>query len=400
MSGKHKHASEAAYIVTNTNLGASRPEDYVATSAQAIQDTGVKPWLETVGIDVKHAQRIDAATPNFKDKSNAKNLDAVIEHSEAIAKVVEEQRRLGRLIIATGGDHSMSLGTVAGIEAAAEGEVGMIIIDQHLDFNTPETTPSGNIHGFPLAANTGQPGGEEQQRLANIYRKKSKLKASNTLVIGVSDTDPGELERALEAKVDVVTMDEIDERQRKLQFIFDKIDELRKRVGVVYVSIDMDGISQADVTGTPMPNSRGITAEEAMQILNYIRQEDEENTPEESRRAPIVGVEVVELAPALDDGRSKRLAHEMIKEVMTWNQAGTPIEISEPMPTPRQLHDQIHSLLDHAVGNEKLWKEVDAVVAEADMIIHHKLRKISFVQAVAALEKIKERIEIMLHLAA
>ena len=149
-----------------------------------------------------------------------------------------------------------------------------------------------------------------------------------------------------------------------------------------------------------MPNSRGITAEEAMQILNYIRQEDEENTPEESRRAPIVGVEVVELAPALDDGRSKRLAHEMIKEVMTWNQAGTPIEISEPMPTPRQLHDQIHSLLDHAVGNEKLWKEVDAVVAEADMIIHHKLRKISFVQAVAALEKIKERIEIMLHLAA
>lgn len=267
-------------------------------------------FLRQNGVEPATHVYVPCPNPNTRDTTYLKNLDAVVEFSGNVASIVEEQRHLGRTIVAFGGDHSVSLGTVAGIvaanddetkesdnEAEEKEEIGMIIVDRHLDYNTEETSPSGNIHGMPLAANTGK----GNPRLTNIHRQGRKLKAKDVLVLGVNDPDVdaenpenGELERADADGIGVMTMDEFNGNKRSMDPMRRRIGLLAKRVKKLIVSIDTDGIHQEDAPANHMLNPDGFRAEEMLEIMDIIRETGVE----------IALVEVVEIGLPLYKGAS------------------------------------------------------------------------------------------------
>ncbi len=299
---------EAAIIYIPTNLGASRKEGHMGdVSIAAFPSPLVDVVLRQNGLEPVEHVIVRCPKPNKFDTTRVKNLDAVVELSSNVAGIVEEQRRKGRVIVAIGGDHSLSLGTVPGVVAAespeagneeAEGEedeVGMIVIDRHLDYHTEETTPSGNIHGEVLAANTGS----GNRHLTNIHRPGRKLKAKNVFVAGVNDADAdaenpenGELERADADCIGVMTMDEFNAGKRSMGPVRARITALAKRVKKLIVSIDTDGIDQRDAPANHMLNPDGFRADEAVEIMNIIRETG----------AEIVAVEVVETGLPLYTG--------------------------------------------------------------------------------------------------
>lgn len=288
---------EAAVVYIPTNLGASRKESEMGhVSMAAFPSPLVNLFLMQSGFTPAEHIYVKCPQPNRSDTTRMKNVDAVVELSGDVASIVEEQRRKGRVIVAFGGDHSLSLGTVAGVVAANDmkddeaddDEVGQIIIDRHLDYNTDETSPSGNIHGMPVAANTGT----GNARLTNIHRPGRKLKAKNVAIFGVNDPDVdkekpenGELERAYADCIGVMTMDEFNAGKRSMTPIRARIAALAKRVKKLIVSIDTDGINQQDAPANLMLNPDGFSAQEALEIMDIIRESGME----------VVAVEVVEI---------------------------------------------------------------------------------------------------------
>ena len=180
-----------------------------------------------------------------------------------------------------GGDHSISIGTVGGVSDQAP--TGLLWVDAHGDFNTPETSPSGNIHGMPLAALLGRGAPE----LVDLGRPGPKLSPENVVLIGIRDLDAQERLALRDSGVLVITMHDIDEHG--IAEMANKALDRLEGVDRLHVSLDLDSVDPAYApgVGTPVPN--GLTAREAHLIMEVVAQ----------RRA-INSLDVVELNPILD----------------------------------------------------------------------------------------------------
>jgi arginase len=181
-----------------------------------------------------------------------------------------------------GGDHSISIGTIAA--AAETGSVGVIWIDAHGDFNTSSTSPSGNIHGMPMAALVGL--GDEQ--LVNVGYAGSKLHPSQIVQIGIRDLDQAEREALANSGINVFTMRNIDELGTAA-IAHQALDRLR-HLDRIHISLDMDSLDpdEAPGVGTPVPG--GLTYREAHLLMEILG---------DSQR--VRSIDIVEINPILDD---------------------------------------------------------------------------------------------------
>ncbi|MBD7945498.1 MULTISPECIES: arginase [Psychrobacillus] len=233
----------------------------------AIRYAGVVERLKALGHTVKDegdiliSQTREEKSPN----TTLRNLEQVIEANTALANKVHSVVTEGEFPLVLGGDHSIAIGTLAGLSDQYE-NLGVIWYDAHADLNTAETSPSGNIHGMPLAVSIGL--GHDD--LVNIRDFAPKIKPENIVIIGARSVDPGERELIKEKGIKVFSMHEIDklgmtEVMNQTMAYF-----LERKVDGVHLSLDLDGLDPLYTPGVGTPVPGGISYREshlAMEML-------------------------------------------------------------------------------------------------------------------------------------
>jgi arginase len=248
----------------------------------ALRYSGLGARVRALGYGVEdHGNVVTPVRDTLPAGGGRDFLSAVVATGEAVYAVARAAIAEGVLPIFLGGDHSIAVGTVGGVTDA--GPCGVLWIDAHGDMNTFETSPSGNLHGMPLAALLGRGAPE----LVDVGRPGAKLRADQVVVIGARALDREEREFVKAAGVRVYTMREIDERG-----VADVAREALARLAPfprLHVSLDMDAVdpSEAPGVGTPVPG--GLTFREAHLLMEIIA--------DDGRTASI---DVVEVNPILD----------------------------------------------------------------------------------------------------
>ena len=217
---------------------------------------------ELRGLDCDVMDMGDVAIPNRSGVKKADRYQAILEASEAIYDLVRETIAEGWIPLCLGGDHSIAIGTVGG--TTHESPAGVIWIDAHADFNTHKTSPSGNVHGMPLASLTGHGTAD----LMNIGRLGKKLPESHVVMIGIRNLDFEEKKKLQQSEVTVFTMRDIDEKGMKevMNLTLMRLQGLDR----IHVSLDMDSIDPGTAPGVGTPVSGGLSPREAHYLLEMI----------------------------------------------------------------------------------------------------------------------------------
>lgn len=268
------------------DLGQSRRG--VDMGPSAVRYAGMKERLRELSYQVKDLGNIVVSHPQEDQntsESNLKNLEEVVKVSSELAACVDAEISNGRFPLMVGGDHSISIGSLAGMSKHYD-NLGVIWYDAHGDLNTPDTSPSGNIHGMPLAASLGI--GDPQ--LTEIYGKGPKIKPENVVIIGARCLDPGEKELIREKGIQVYTMHEID-RMGMPAVIEETIEYLKERTDGLHLSLDLDGLDPSEAPGVGTPVIGGMTYRESHLAMEMLFE-----------TGLITSAEFVEVNPILDDG--------------------------------------------------------------------------------------------------
>jgi arginase len=234
--------------------------------------------------------------PKYVGDGRLRHLEPVVEVCEQLAAAVERHCGSDDFPLVIGGDHSIALGSVAGV-VRARGSVGVIWIDAHADFNTADSTPSGNIHGMPLAALVGI-GDKRLVELGGIGRKADPTRV---VIIGSRDLDPGEKAFLREVGVNVFTMKEID--RLGLAAVMEQAIELATRdTNGLHISFDMDAVDPDYAPGVGTRVAGGLTYREAHLSLELI-----------ADSGKMTSLEIVEVNPTFDhENRTAIMAAELI----------------------------------------------------------------------------------------
>ena len=267
------------------DLGQSRRG--VDMGPSAIRYAGVIDRLEALGHKVTDEGdiHIDARQNAENGDSKLKNLTEVLKANTSLAEKVEAVMVDDRFPLVLGGDHSVAIGTLAGL-ATKYKNLGVIWYDAHADLNTDETTPSGNIHGMPLAVSIGL--GDE--RLVNLHKQGQKINPENVVIIGARSVDPGERVLIKEQGIKVYTMHEID-KYGMTSVMQDALDYLKaQEVDGVHLSLDLDALDPLYTPGVGTPVPGGISYRESHLAMEML---------EES--GLITSAEFVEVNPILDE---------------------------------------------------------------------------------------------------
>jgi arginase len=252
----------------------------------AIRIARLEERLEALGHKVRDFGNIpasDMSTAPLGDRK-VRYLADVVRQCEMIAAKVSYCTSLGMFPLVLGGDQSVSIGTLAGLANSCGTRRGIIWLDAHGDFNTPKTTPSGNIHGMALAAILGY----GQPRLVRLGGKSPKALERNTVLVGVRDLDPKEATAISRSKLTAFTMKAIDEMGMR-KVMREAIKVASQGVDQVHLSCDVDSVDPREAPGTGTPVRGGLTYREAQLAMEMLH---------DSRR--ITSAEFVEVNPILD----------------------------------------------------------------------------------------------------
>ncbi len=282
------------------DLGASRRG--VDMGPSAVRVAGLEARLEALGHQVTDGGniRVEIAETQAAGSENARYLKQIAETCTRTAEAVVKTLEDGMTPLLLGGDHSLAAGSVSGVAhfyRRQSQQIGVVWIDAHSDINTPESTPSGNVHGMPLAALLGL--GPEP--LANIFGYAPKIAPENTVLVGLRDIDAGERENLRRAGVtEVYTMRDIDERG--MRAVMEEALRAAGRGTVGYhVSLDMDWIDPEDAPGVGTPVRGGATYREAHLAMEII-----------ADHGRLLSFEIVEVNPVIDEhNRTADLAVEL-----------------------------------------------------------------------------------------
>ncbi len=265
----------------------------------AIRVAGLVERLRGLGYEVADQGDIHCCSMATSEPGDrrARYAEEVVHDAEALADQVERSARAGHFPMVLGGDHSVAIGTMGGL-ARVQPRQALIWVDAHPDFNTPETSPSGNIHGMPVAAILGQ----GDQRLVAATGVNPKALETHTVLIALRDVDRGEAERLRRSRVRYFTMRDVD--QMGIPRIVEETVAVVTTDGVdrVHLSFDMDAVDprHAPGTGTPVPG--GMTYREAHLLMELLHDAD-----------VVTSAEVVEVNPALDTrNQTAQLAVELM----------------------------------------------------------------------------------------
>ncbi|QII47407.1 arginase [Bacillus paralicheniformis] len=256
----------------------------------AIRCAGVNERLESLCQDIEDlgdmtiGQREDEKEGGEPAAEELRNLKAITKASAKLAETVDKIVASGAFPLVLGGDHSIAIGTLAGLVKHYQ-NLGVIWYDAHADLNTKETSPSGNIHGMPLAISLGI----GHEGLTGIYGKETKIKAENIVIIGARSLDDGEKELIRDKGIKVYTMHEID-RLGMTRVMEETKDYLRGRTDGVHLSLDLDALDPNDAPGVGTPVAGGISYRESHLAMEML---------EESKL--ITSAEFVEVNPILDE---------------------------------------------------------------------------------------------------
>lgn len=253
----------------------------------AIRYAGVIERIENIGYSVEDKGNIEIALAervHSNENTNLKNLKAVADASERLAQTVSDVITNKRFPLVLGGDHSIAIGTLAGVSRHYK-NLGVIWYDAHGDLNTADTSPSGNIHGMPLAASIGI--GDEA--LTRIGGYTPKVKPENIVIIGARSLDEGEKELIKEKGIKVYTMHEID-RMGMTKVMEETILYLRHKTDGVHLSLDLDGLDPHDAPGVGTPVIGGISYRESHLAMEMLAESQ-----------LITSAEFVEVNPILDE---------------------------------------------------------------------------------------------------
>ncbi|GGH07770.1 arginase [Silvibacterium dinghuense] len=300
--GIQSHPTRPIHILgVPLDLGASRRG--VDMGPSALRVAGLEARLEALGHQVTDAGdvHVPIAETRHLGETNARYLAEITETCTSLAAMVERALEDGATPLVLGGDHSVAAGTVAGVSAfyrRRQQKIGLIWIDAHSDINTPATSPSGNVHGMPVAALLGL----GPDALANIANFSPKIDPENTVLVGVRDIDQTEKENIRRAGIsEVYTMRDIDERGMRA-VMEEALRAAGRGTAGYHVSLDMDWVDPEDAPGVGTPVRGGATYREAHLAMEIL-----------ADHGRLLSFELVEVNPVLDErNRTADLAVELI----------------------------------------------------------------------------------------
>ena len=295
---------KVAVIGAPMDLGAGRRG--VDMGPSAVRAAQLQARLVALGYQVEDLGNIDVVQPEAiqPKPSSARFLAEIAASCGRLARMVEKVAGDGKFPIVLGGDHSIALGTIAGMSKhyrKKKQRIGVIWIDAHADMNTPQTSPSGNVHGMPLAATLGM----GPRELTHIGGYAPKVEAKNTVLIGIRDVDEQESGNVRASGVRAFTMRDVDEMGMR-SVMSKAIEAAGDGTGGIHLSFDMDSVDPDDAPGVGTPVRGGLTYREAHLALEIL-----------SDSHLLRSIEVVEVNPILDTAnRTALLAVELIASAM------------------------------------------------------------------------------------
>jgi arginase len=205
----------------------------------------------------------------YSSHEKMKYINPIVEVNTNLAHQVYSSMSLGNFPFVVGGDHSLGLGSISG-SSKVYSNLAVVWIDAHGDINTHETTPSGNVHGMPLAAAMGI----GHPSLVNLYYDGIKLQPQNAYIIGARDLDEGEIELIEKLKLNLWTTTYI--KEKGLPQVLDEVHLRLKENNVkdIHVSFDIDCLDKALVPGTGTPVTEGLYVKEAKEIIKFLMESD------------------------------------------------------------------------------------------------------------------------------
>jgi arginase len=301
---KSEKQQKVAIIGFPMDLGSGRRG--VDMGPSALRIAGIENKLEQLGYKVEDTGDIKIEIMEKQEFGNSRlrYLGEILKTSKILAAKVEKILEQGKFPLCIGGDHSMALGSIAGVSSYCRKNkltLGVIWIDAHADMNTDETTPSGNIHGMPLAASLGF----GYKDLVNLYGFAPKLKPENCIIIGARSIDLQERLNIKKLKPSVYTMSDIDKIGIH-RIIIRVLKQFKERVDHIHISFDVDSIDPnfAPGVGTPVPG--GLNYREAHLLMEAI-----------AECGCMSSLEVAEVNPILDiNNNSAVLASDLIASSM------------------------------------------------------------------------------------
>ena len=282
------------------DLGAGRRG--VDMGPSAIRIAGLNQGIALLGYEVTDGGNVHVHPPEALSQASkrARYLSEITAAVEELAVMVEAALGEDALPVVLGGDHSIAIGSASGLASfyrKMEKKIGIIWLDAHTDINTPETTPSGNIHGMPLAALLGR-GAKE---LTDVAGFAPKVLPEHVAVIGARSVDPGERELIKSLGVRVFTMSEVDERGMA-DVIEEAIEIASRNTAGFHVTMDMDFIDPFYAPGVGTPERGGATYREGHLAMEKM-----------SDSGHVLSVELTEVNPVYDTtNQTAQLAVEFI----------------------------------------------------------------------------------------
>lgn len=296
--------SQVAIANVHLDLGANRRG--VDMGPSAIHLAGLRREIQGLGHEVVETFPLNVAAPETADprRADARFLPEIADACRRLANHVERSLELGYLPVVLGGDHSIAIGTISGIARywRKRGKrIGVIWVDAHADMNTPDTSPTGNIHGMPLAVLLGHGPPE----LVSIAGDAPALDPRHVCILGVREIDGAERDLVRQSGVGVYGMSELDERGTAV-CVREAVERVCDGTVGVHLSFDLDSIDPAHAPGVGTPVPGGLTLRESQLICERVARTDQ-----------VIGVEFVELNPVLDiENRTGRLAVRLIASAL------------------------------------------------------------------------------------
>ncbi|MDP9055282.1 MAG: arginase [Acidobacteriota bacterium] len=294
-----------AIIGAPLDLGAGRRGVDMGPSAMRVAGLGRR--LAALGHDITDLGNIPVAQPEAVDDIGpveAKYLPQIAASCARLGELVAQSLTDGKRPLVLGGDHSIAAGTVAGVSRYfrdSGAAIGLLWMDAHADMNTPDSSPSGNVHGMPLACCVGI----GPDSLAGMFGFAPKVDPSNVALVGIRDVDLLERGVLRNTGVRAFTMRDIDERG--MRAVMDEAIAIAMRdTAGFHLSLDMDFVDPAVAPGVGTPVRGGVTYREAHLAMEVI-----------SDSGHMLSMEVVEVNPVIDEvNRTADLAVELILSAM------------------------------------------------------------------------------------
>ena len=275
--------------ITNVHLDLGAGRRGTDMGPSAIHVAQLVPQLKKLGHQIQRIHSIGSKSYEElpEEESNVRFLEDILGIVTHLKQTVSRNVQHNHFPLVLGGDHSQAIGTISGIASEfrkQDKELGVIWVDAHTDMNTPETSPSGNIHGMPLSCLLGR----GHPDLLQLNGDRPSLKPENVAIIGARDIDATESQIVKELGVRVYTMSEVDRRGAAICFE-EAIAHVSKNTDGIHLSFDLDGVDPREAPGVGTPVPGGLSLRESHLICEML-----------CETGRLVGMEMVELNPILD----------------------------------------------------------------------------------------------------